>query len=132
MTGKELQEKLKFCGMKQIELATAMGISPQGLSSIFGVADVKTGTIEKFAEITGRPLSYFYGPDVHTSAVASADGATVTGDNNNVGSILGECTYGSKQAGDTVTIPVALLEVLKRQLEEKDQQIAQLIRALSR
>lgn len=134
MTGRTLQEKVKVCGKKQTEIAEALGVSPQGLSSIFRAESVKTDTIETIARISGKPISWFFDQDPTTYITASADGAIVTGDSNLVGCILilGEpYTYG-QQSGATITIPTSVLLLLQRQLEEKDQQIAQLLRQLSR
>ncbi len=60
MDGKVLKRKIKQSGISCSELSRRLGISPQSLSAIFNTSDVKTGLVEKIANIIGVHLSFFF------------------------------------------------------------------------
>ena len=78
MTGKELKQILQRSGLRMNVLAERMGIVPQSLNSIFNSEDIKSGTLEKVADILGVPVSSFYGEGVTNNQVNN----TIGGDNN--------------------------------------------------
>lgn len=53
MTGRQLKQIIERSGIRTNAFAEKMGISPQSLNSVFNSADVKSGTIEKVAEVMG-------------------------------------------------------------------------------
>ncbi len=60
MEGKVLKEKIKQSGISYSELSRRLGILPQSLAAIFNTSDVKTGLVEKIAQVIGVHLSYFF------------------------------------------------------------------------
>lgn len=62
MNGKELKEKLQAAGINLAELSRKMGYkTDQNLHSVLGAKEMSSGVIEKMAEATGKPISWFYG-----------------------------------------------------------------------
>ena len=74
MKGAELKEKLKTSRYTLTEIAGKMGVTPQNLNSVFNSEDVKSGVLEKLAQVLDVPITYFYG-----------DSYCVTGNNNATG-----------------------------------------------
>ena len=111
MTGKELKEKKAQQNISALAIAKKLGISAQALNSTFNAADVKSGTLERIAEVLGVKMSFFYPMD-STSAVASGNG-NVVGNNNAVGNLT---------VGDAAVLQerVTMLEKL---LDEKERLI---------
>lgn len=71
MTGTELKERLQATHIPMSEIAKRIQVSPQNLNSMFKADDVKTGTLERLAEVLDKPIAFFYG-----------DAYTITGNNN--------------------------------------------------
>lgn len=63
MTGKDFKIAIKRTGTPLTEVATGLGILLQSLYTYFRADDVKSGTIEKVAQVLGVPVGYFYGFD---------------------------------------------------------------------
>ena len=58
-------------------IANKLGVLPQNLNSWFNSNDVRTGTIEKLAEVLDLPISYFYGEEAATTTnVSGSNNAT--------------------------------------------------------
>lgn len=111
MTGKDLKEKIIQQNISALTIAKKLGISPQALNSTFNAADVKSGTLERIAEVLGVKMSFFY-PMEEGNAIASGNG-NVAGNNNVVGSLtIGDASVLQER--------VAMLE---RLLEEKERTI---------
>jgi len=113
MTGKDLKEKIAQQNISALAIAKKLGISPQALNSTFNAADVKSGTLERIAEVLGVKMSFFY-PMEGSNAVASGNGSVAVTGNNNVA--------GNVTMGDTaiLTERIAMLEKL---LDEKERLI---------
>lgn len=75
MTGKELKRMILSEGLTVAEVARRLGTSQQNLTCALNKEDIKTGLLEKVAEVMGRPLAFFYGESFGTVQ-------TVTGNNN--------------------------------------------------
>lgn len=125
MSGKELKEILAARGINLSELARMLGFAnDQRLHSALNAADIKTGLLERIAEATGKPLSYFY----------PAASATITNESselhvrNNSGVVSGT-NNGSISAGQDAQ---RLVEILVEANAKKDQQIDKLIALLSK
>lgn len=71
MTGETLKHKLESCGYTKAYIADKLGVPPQNIQTWFKADDVKTGTLEKLAEVLDKPIAFFYG-----------DTYSVTGSNN--------------------------------------------------
>lgn len=72
MEGKALKNKIAEINVTQLELAGRLGVTPQSLSSILHAKDVRSGTIEKIAQVLGVSVSFFYGEgEVKQNAVAN-------------------------------------------------------------
>lgn len=107
MTGKELKDKLAKQGIPASAIAEKIGISPQAINSTFNAADVKSGTLERIANVLGVDMTFFYPAD-NQNAVASGD--------NSVAAIQSTVTHDD----GVLAAKVSLLEKL---LEEKERTI---------
>lgn len=102
MTGKELKVKIDALGITQRSLAEQMGVTPQTVSAILTAKDIRTSSLERIAQVTNKPMSYFYGEADNAQAVASGD-SSIAAINSNVNS--------------------SEVELLKKLLEEKERTI---------
>lgn len=102
MTGKELKLKIDALGITQRSLAEQMGVTPQTVSAILTAKDIRTSSLERIAQVTNKPMSYFYGETDNAQAVASGD-SSIAAINSNVNA--------------------SEVELLKRLLEEKERTI---------
>ena len=124
MTGQELKARIAACGISQSEIARRLGMSQQSFNQGLNVPDIRTGLLERIAEATGKPLSYFY----------PAASATITNESselhvrNNSGVVSGTIN-GSISAGQDAQ---RLVEILVEANAKKDQQIDKLIALLTK
>ena len=84
MKGLTVKEILRKNGYTISAVAEKLGVSNQNLFSLLGKEDVRTSTIERISEVTGLPISMFYGG----SSIALTSGENspaVSGNNNHVG-----------------------------------------------
>lgn len=125
MTGQELKARIAACGISQSEIARRLGMSQQSFNQGLNVPDIRTGLLERIAEATGKPLSYFY----------PAASATITNESselhvrNNSGVVSGT-NNGIISTGQKDT--QKLVEMLVEANAKKDQQIDKLIALLSK
>ena len=89
MKGLTVKEILRKNGYTVSAVADKLGISNQNLFSLLGKEDVKTSTLERIAEVTGLPVTLFYG-DTHIHAQIGDNSSAVTGNNNQVNTATGE------------------------------------------
>lgn len=61
MNGEQLKHIIERSGLKTKDFAERLGISAQQLNNMFSNADVKSGTLEKVAEIMQVPIASLYG-----------------------------------------------------------------------
>lgn len=127
MTGKELKDRLSTCGISQAEIARRLGMSTQSMSQALNVADVKTGFLEKIANVLGVPMSRFYPNDTTTTITNESselhvrnNSCVVSGTNN------GRISISAGQDAQR------LVEMLVEANAKKDQQIDKLIALLSK
>ncbi len=73
MEGKVLKHKIAEINVTQLDLANKLGITPQSLSSILHAKDVRSGTIERIAQVLNVPVSFFFGENTGNNAVASGN-----------------------------------------------------------
>ena len=125
MTGKELKDKLSTCGISQAEIARRLGMSTQSMSQALNVADIKTGFLEKIANVLGVPMSRFYPNDAATITNESSELHV----RNNSGVVSG-INNGSISTGQQDT--QKLVEMLVEANAKKDQQIDKLIALLTK
>lgn len=91
MNREQLKRIIERSGLKTKDFAERLGISAQQLNNMFGNADVKSGTLERVAEIMGVSVATLYG-DIHAPV---AIGNTGNNSVNGVGvpyDALGCCT----------------------------------------
>ena len=124
MAGKELKDKLSTCGISQAEIARRLGMSTQSMSQALNVADIKTGFLEKIANVLGVPMSRFYPNDTTTTITNESSELHVR---NNSGVVSGT-NNGSISAGQDTQ---RLVEILVEANAKKDQQIDKLIALLT-
>lgn len=90
------------------------GWSQQRVHGIFTAGDVKSGTLEKIAQVYGKDIRWFYGLDkeqpVENQTLAKDSSIAVTGDGNSI---------------------TTLSEKFIKLLEEKDKQIASLLQMVA-
>lgn len=125
MTGKELKDKLSTCGISQAEIARRLGMSTQSMSQALNVADIKTGFLEKIANVLGVPMSRFYPNDTTATITNESSELHVR---NNSGVVRGT-NNGSISAGQDAQ---RLVEILVEANAKKDQQIDKLIALLTK
>lgn len=124
MTGQELKARIAACGISQSEIARRLGMSQQSFNQGLNVPDIRTGLLERIAEVTGKPLSYFY----------PAASATITNESselhvrNNSGVVSGTNNGSISAVQDTQR----LVEILVEANAKKDQQIDKLIALLTK
>lgn len=124
MTGQELKARIAACGISQSEIARRLGMSQQSFNQGLNVPDIRTGLLERIAEATGKPLSYFY----------PAASATITNESselhvrNNSDVVSGTNNGGISAVQDTQK----LVEMLVEANAKKDQQIDKLIALLTK
>lgn len=79
MNGEQLKQIIERSGLKTKDFAERLGISAQQLNNMFGNADVKSGTLERVAEIMGVSVATLYG-DVHAPvAIGNTGNNSVNG-----------------------------------------------------
>lgn len=110
MTGKDLKEKIAQQNISALAIAKKLGISPQALNSTFNAADVKSGTLERIAEVLGVNMSFFYPMEGSTTVVSGNGSVAVTG-NNNVA------------VNDNAAVLHERVKMLEKLLEEKERLI---------
>lgn len=125
MTGERIKFLLDELGVTQKALSEMLGVTPQSVSAIIAASDVRSGTLEKIANVLGVPMSRFY----------PAASATITNESselhvrNNSGVVSGT-NNGSISTGQQDT--QKLVEMLVEANAKKDQQIDKLIALLSK
>ena len=108
MTGKELKEKLAKQAIPASAIAEKIGISPQAINSTFNASDVKSGTLERIANVLGVDMTFFY-PAEGNKAFASGD--------NSVAAIQSTVTQGDSK------VLQERINCLERLLDEKERTI---------
>ena len=101
-------------------------MSTQSMSQALNVADIKTGFLEKIANVLGVPMSRFYPNDTTTTITNESSELHVR---NNSGVVSGT-NNGSISTGQQDT--QKLVEMLVEANAKKDQQIDKLIALLSK
>jgi hypothetical protein len=87
MTGKHLQDLILAEGYSINKMAQLLGIAQPNLLNLLKHEDVRTGLVEKVAEIMGKPLGFFYGESFGpVSQVSGNNNTSVAGNDNTVGS----------------------------------------------
>lgn len=124
MTGQELKARIAACGISQSEIARRLGMSQQSFNQGLNVPDIRTGLLERIAEATGKPLSYFYPA---ASAVITNESSELHVRNNS--GVVSGTNNGSISTGQDTQ---KLVEMLVEANAKKDQQIDKLIALLSK
>lgn len=125
MTGERIKFLLDELGVTQKTLSEMLGVTPQSVSAIIAASDVRSGTLEKIANVLGVPMSRFY----------PAASATITNESselhvrNNSGVVSGTNNV-SISTGQQDT--QKLVEMLVEANAKKDQQIDKLIALLTK
>lgn len=125
MTGDRIKFLLDELGITQKALSEMLGVTPQSVSAIIAASDVRSGTLEKIANVLGVPMSRFYPNDAATITNESSElhvrnnSGVVSGTNN------GSISTGQQDAQ-------RLVEMLVEANAKKDQQIDKLIALLSK
>ena len=116
MDGQVLKERLsKLTPLTQMELAEKLNVSQQSFSQYFLAKDVKSGLIEKLAEIIGVDISTIYGQE--QQGINNNKGDVITGDH-----VANRVNEESKQ----------MISILDNQLRVKDEQIDKLLNILNK
>ena len=125
MTGDRIKFLLDELGITQKALSEMLGVTPQSVSAIIAASDVRSGTLEKIANVLGVPMSRFYSNDTTTITNESSELHV----HNNSGVVSGT-NNGSISTGQQDT--QRLVEILVEANAKKDQQIDKLIALLSK
>lgn len=73
MEGRLLKRKLLELNKTQKELSELLGITAQSVNAILSAKDVRSGTIERIAQVLNVPVSFFFGENTGNNAVASGN-----------------------------------------------------------
>jgi transcriptional regulator with XRE-family HTH domain len=84
MDGLRLKTLITSEGYTVAQIATLIGTSQQNLSAALKHADVRTGLVEKIAEVMGKPLAFFYGESYGTIQTATGNNNTQVAGTANV------------------------------------------------
>lgn len=125
MTGERIKFLLDELGVTQKALSEMLGVTPQSVSAIIAASDVRSGTLEKIANVLGVPMSRFYPNDATATITNESSELHVR---NNSGVVSGT-NNGSISAGQDAQ---RLVEILVEANAKKDQQIDKLIALLSK
>lgn len=125
MTGERIKFLLDELGVTQKALSEMLGVTPQSVSAIIAASDVRSGTLEKIANVLGVPMSRFYPNDTTTITNESSELHV----RNNSGVVSGT-NNGRISAGQQDT--QKLVEMLVEANAKKDQQIDKLIALLTK
>lgn len=125
MTGERIKFLLDELGVTQKTLSEMLGVTPQSVSAIIAASDVRSGTLEKIANVLGVPMSRFYPNDAATIINESSELHV----RNNSGVVSGT-NNGSISTGQQDT--QRLVEILVEANAKKDQQIDKLIALLTK
>lgn len=126
MTGDRIKFLLDELGITQKALSEMLGVTPQSVSAIIAASDVRSGTLEKIANVLGVPMSRFYPNDTTTTITNESSELHVR---NNSGVVSGT-NNGIISTGQKDT--QKLVEMLVEANAKKDQQIDKLIALLSK
>lgn len=125
MTGDRIKFLLDELGITQKALSEMLGVTPQSVSAIIAASDVRSGTLEKIANVLGVPMSRFYPNDTTTITNESSELHV----RNNSGVVSGT-NNGTISTGQQDT--QKLVEMLVEANAKKDQQIDKLIALLTK
>lgn len=126
MTGDRIKFLLDELGITQKALSEMLGVTPQSVNAIIAASDVRSGTLEKIANVLGVPMSRFYPNDTTTTITNESSELHVR---NNSGVVSG-INNGSISTGQQDT--QKLVEMLVEANAKKDQQIDKLIALLTK
>ena len=124
MTGERIKFLLDELGVTQKALSEMLGVTPQSVSAIIAASDVRSGTLEKIANVLGVPMSRFYPNDTTTITNESSELHV----RNNSGVVSGTNNGSISAVQDTQR----LVEILVEANAKKDQQIDKLIALLTK
>lgn len=124
MTGDRIKFLLDELGITQKALSEMLGVTPQSVSAIIAASDVRSGTLEKIANVLGVPMSRFYPNDTTTITNESSELHV----RNNSGVVSGTNNGSISAVQDTQR----LVEILVEANAKKDQQIDKLIALLTK
>lgn len=125
MTGDRIKFLLDELGITQKALSEMLGVTPQSVSAIIAASDVRSGTLEKIANVLGVPMSRFYPNDTTTTITNESSELHVR---NNSGVVSGTNNGSISAVQDTQR----LVEILVEANAKKDQQIDKLIALLTK
>ena len=125
MTGDRIKFLLDELGVTQKALSEMLGVTPQSVSAIIAASDVRSGTLEKIANVLGVPMSRFYPNDTTTTITNESSELHVC---SNSGVVSGTIN-GSISSGQDAQ---RLVEILVEANAKKDQQIDKLIALLTK
>lgn len=115
MNGEAVKKILKSKGVKLNSLAILLEETPQNMSSLLNVADVKTGLLERISAATGIPMSEFFGEK-------SSISATMHGGNGNKMITGSGNTMTEGMPADVVALKREI-ELLQKMVDDKDAEL---------
>ena len=113
MSGKELKTCLTALDDSLANVARKLGITSQGLESLFRTKDVKTGTIEKIAKLYNKPISWFFDETITAPTIVEAVDHSIAANNSDI--TIGD--YHSLKKENSM---------LEKLIDEKDERIKEL------
>lgn len=117
MTGKTLKERIaQLSNLTYTDIAKRLNVSEQSMYQYFLVNDVKSGLVERIAEIIGVDINTLYGQE-QPQTISHNQGDVITGDN--VVNRINE-------------VGMQMINILDNQLKVKDEQIGKLLNILNK
>lgn len=83
MKGLTIKEILRRNGYVLAKVAEQLGESSQNFSALLAKDDVRTSLVERISEVTGLPVSLFYG-DTNIATASGENASAVAGNNNRI------------------------------------------------
>ena len=115
MNGETVKKILKSKGVKLNSLAILLEETPQNMSSLLNVADIKTGLLERISTATGISISEFFGEK-------SSISATMHGGNGNKMITGSGNTMTEGMPADVVALKREI-ELLQKMVDDKDAEL---------
>lgn len=129
MTGKHLQDLILAEGYSINKMAQLLGLAQPNLLNLLKHEDIRTGLVEKVAEIMGKPLAFFYGEAYcnTTTQVSGNNNTTANGTNNTVTTSDDRLLALLLNKDEQLTLAMTQLSKAQEQLDKAQEQINRML-----
>ena len=128
MTGNHLKNLILSEGYSINRMAELIGIAQPNLLALLKHEDVRTGLVEKVAEVMGKPLSFFYGEAYgQVSQITGNNNTSVAGNDITVGSPDERLLDLLKTKDDQLTMAMKQTSKAQEQVDKAQSQIDRIL-----